>query len=54
MIRTPKASDLWGAYLRYSHFEKLFVTSFFKNLLTNYILRDMMYYVTGGMIWIFN
>ncbi len=25
-----------------------------KNLLTKSILRDMMYYVMGGIVWIFN
>ena len=30
------------------------VNIFFKYALTNDILRDMMYYMKGGIIWIFN
>ena len=37
--------------LQFWNFQKKF--QFFKNLLTKPILRDMMYCVTGGMLWTF-
>ena len=45
---------LWEAPLGWFLFCLLTVFSFFQNLLTKAILRDMMYIARRGMLWIFN